>query len=119
MAARIYAEQFSGRRFEVSTMPTNSPGVMRMTIRPPRGETLVTANVEAQSLRQIRWTGQPLTLTDRLQVQYTLVSDERDTRMGYLFEFEEGTDARAIMVPAQDIGWMMTDPDVQEALLRR
>jgi hypothetical protein len=119
MAARVYSEETSGQPFEVSSMPTSKSGVMRMSIRSTRGASLFSAEVEAQSLQQIRWTGQPLQISDEVNVHYGLVSDDRDTRMGYVFEFNEGRNARSVIVPAKDIAWMLMDPDVQEVLLRR
>jgi len=97
-------------------MPTTTHGVMRMSIRSTRGAALFNAEVESQSLQQIRWTGQPLQITDEVQVHYGFGND---ATMGFIFEFHEGQDARSITVPAKDITWMMMDPDVQEALMRR
>jgi len=87
-----------------------------MSIRATRGIALFTADVEAQSLQQIRWTGEALRITDDVQVSYGFGTD---AQMGYLFEFKDGQSPRSITVPAKDITWMMMDPDVQEALMRR
>jgi len=90
---------------------------MRMSIRSTKAETaLFNADVEAQTLQQIRWTGQPLQITDEVQVHYGFGTD---AKMGFIFEFTEGRQPCSITVPAKDIAWMMMDPDVQEALLRR
>lgn len=97
-------------------MPTMTSGVMRMSIRATAGGAVFTAEVEAKSLQNIRWTGEALQITADVHVSYGFGSD---AQMGYHFEFTEGPSHRLITVPAKDIAWMMMDPDVQEALMRR
>lgn len=85
-----------------------------MTIGHERGEPLVQTCVDRTSLRAIRHSGQGLHLEDQLDVHYRVVSNQRGTRVGFLFEFLEGTEARSLMVDTAQLEWLMTDPDAKE-----
>ncbi|AIE84975.1 hypothetical protein [Fimbriimonas ginsengisoli] len=87
---------------------------MTMKIGRLRGEPVLNASLDSTTLKRIRMSGQALPIAEGAHVHYRIVSNGVATRIGYLFEFQDGPEPRSVLVGTDALEWLMGDPDCDE-----